>query len=229
MTSRDAAARLIDHTLLRPDVGETDIDALVEEALDLGVFAVCVEGRWVRRILDRGAQSLRVVTVCGFPTGEGGPRVKAPEAAWAVGEGADEIDMVADLDAIRAADWGRVEGDVAEVRAAMDAASAGRVLKVILETAAFDDRTIVEAALAAERGGADFVKTSTGMSPAGGASVGAVGALNGAVGGRLGIKASGGIRTAEGALALLDAGATRLGTSGTRQILSGWRVETPPP
>jgi len=219
---RGEAARLIDHTLLRRDADEAEIDALVEEGLDLGVFGVCVDGRWVRRILDRGRGSLRIVTVCGFPTGVGTPGAKAREAAWAVNEGADEVDMVADLDAVGAADWGRVEGDIAEVRSAMDGASTGRVLKVILETAAFDDRTIGEAALAAERAGADFVKTSTGMSPAGGATVGAVSVLDEAVGGRLGIKASGGIRTAEDAVVLLDAGATRLGTSGTRDILSGW-------
>jgi deoxyribose-phosphate aldolase len=137
-------------------------------------------------------------------------------------KGADEVDMVADLEALRLREWGYVERDVASVRESMERVEPGKVLKVILETAAFDDERIVGAALAAERGGADFVKTSTGFHPAGGASVEAVRLLAASVGGRLGVKASGGIRSASEALALVEAGATRLGTSRTRAILEEW-------
>jgi deoxyribose-phosphate aldolase len=135
--------------------------------------------------------------------------------------GADEVDMVIDIGAALAGDIAEVAADIATVRAAIPDA----VLKVIVESAALlslgDVQTLAAVCRAAEESGADFVKTSTGFHPAGGASVVAVEMMAGAVGGRLGVKASGGIRTAEHALAMLDAGATRLGLSGTRAVLDG--------
>ncbi|MCJ7827474.1 MAG: deoxyribose-phosphate aldolase [Demequinaceae bacterium] len=226
MISRTEAAGLVDHTLLRPDATRLEIEALVAEAAGLGAYAVCVEGRWVEDAVSvASGRGLKIVTVCGFPTGRAEPEAKAAEAAGAVSRGADEVDMVADLEAVRLGEWGRVEHGVAAVRAAIDEVEPGRTLKVILETAAFGDKAIEEAALAAERGGANFVKTSTGFHPAGGASVEAVRLLHEVVGGRLGIKASGGIRTAAEAVALLEAGATRIGTSRTRDILDGWGTQ----
>ncbi|MBN2177735.1 MAG: deoxyribose-phosphate aldolase [Demequinaceae bacterium] len=226
MITRTEAARLIDHTLLRPDATLPEIEACVGEAVDLGVYAVCVEGRWVEDVVEMAwGTGLKVVTVCGFPTGEAGMGVKAEEAAMAASLGADEVDMVADLEAIRLGEWERLEREVAMVRVAIDDVAPGGILKVILETAALDMTAVGNAARTVARGGADFVKTSTGFHKAGGATVETVRLLHKYVGGRLGVKASGGIRTADEAVALLRAGATRLGTSRTRDILEGWAAE----
>jgi deoxyribose-phosphate aldolase len=145
--------------------------------------------------------------------------VKAAEAARSVAEGAGEVDMVIDVGAATAGDFAAVEADIAAVRAAVPA---GKVLKVIIESAALSDDEIVGACRAAEAAGADFVKTSTGFHPTGGASVHAVEVMARTVGGRLGIKASGGIRTLDDAFAMIDAGATRLGLSGTAGVLAGF-------
>ena len=220
--SRSAVAALVDHTLLKPEATEADVAALVEEALQLGVFAVCVSPSMVpAAVRAAGAQpgALTIATVAGFPSGKHLPAVKAGEAALAVESGAHEVDMVIDVGAALSGDFAAVAADVATVRAAVPNA----VLKVIVESAALlslaDDRTLVAVCRAAEDSGADFVKTSTGFHPAGGASVPAVALMADTVGGRLGVKASGGIRTAEHAIAMLDAGATRLGLSGTRAVL----------
>jgi deoxyribose-phosphate aldolase len=147
--------------------------------------------------------------------------MKAREAALAVASGASEIDMVIDIGAAVAGDVVAVRSEIAAVRAAIPSA----VLKVIVESAALltlaGEETLADVCRAAEDSGADFVKTSTGFHPAGGASVAAVALMAETVGGRLGVKASGGIRTADDALAMLDAGATRLGLSGTRAVLDG--------
>lgn len=214
MTERAALARIVDHTLLAPEARPADVEALVAEARRLGVLAVCVSPS----LLPIEAPGLVVATVCGFPSGAHRSEVKAAEAARAVADGAAEVDMVADLGAVKAGAWDRVEADVAAVRAA---APRPTVLKVILETAALTDEEVVAGCRAAEAAGADFVKTSTGFHPAGGASVHAVALMAASVGGRLGVKASGGIRTAEAALALVRAGATRLGLSRTADVLAG--------
>jgi deoxyribose-phosphate aldolase len=135
-----------------------------------------------------------------------------------VDQGAQEIDMVIDIGAAVAGDFNAVLADVLTVR---EAVGDHTVLKVILETAALSDEAIVEACRAAERAGANFVKTSTGFHPAGGATVEAVQLMAQTVGGRIGVKASGGIRTAAAALDMIAAGATRLGLSGTRAVLDG--------
>ncbi|HON75473.1 MAG TPA: deoxyribose-phosphate aldolase, partial [Dermatophilaceae bacterium] len=131
--------------------------------------------------------------------------------------GVDEIDMVVNLAQVRVGDWAAVEADIRAVRVA----AAGVVLKVIIESAALTDSEIVRACQASELAGADFVKTSTGFHPAGGASEHAVRLMADTVGGRLGVKASGGIRTTADALAMVAAGATRLGCSASRAILDG--------
>jgi deoxyribose-phosphate aldolase len=160
-----------------------------------------------------------VAAVVGFPSGKHMPEIKAAEATLAVTFGATEVDMVIDIGAAIAGDIDAVRSEIAAVRAAVPTA----VLKVIVESAALltlsDEQTLVAVCHAAQDAGADFVKTSTGFHPAGGASPAAVTLMADTVGGRLGIKASGGIRTAEAALAMLDAGATRLGLSGTRAVL----------
>jgi deoxyribose-phosphate aldolase len=146
--------------------------------------------------------------------------VKAFEANLAVQHGADEIDMVIDVGRAKMHDWQAVETDIHMVKQAIGST----LLKVILETAALSDVEIIEACRCAERAGADFVKTSTGFHPTGGASLVAVLAMAATVGDRLGIKASGGIKTAAFACELIEAGATRLGLSGTRAVLDGAAV-----
>lgn len=224
MRSPAEVAALVDHTLLKPEATEADVVALVEEAVALGVFAVCVSPSMVsvaHRAAGAHPEGLAVAAVAGFPSGKHLAGVKAGEAAAAVGDGAAEIDMVIDVGAALTGDFAQVAADIATVRSAVP----GAVLKVIVESAALlrlgDEQTLVAACRAAEDSGADFVKTSTGFHPAGGASVTAVEIMVRTVGGRLGVKASGGIRTAEHALAMLDAGATRLGLSGTRAVLDG--------
>lgn len=162
--------------------------------------------------------SVKIATVCGFPSGAHTSEAKASEAAQAVASGAHEVDMVINLGAVKAGSWAYVEGDIAAVRGA---APSPIVLKVIIESAALTDEEIVSACQAAESAGADFVKTSTGFHPAGGASVHAVALMARTVGDRLGVKASGGVRTASDALAMVAAGATRLGLSGTAAVLAG--------
>ncbi len=212
--SRSAVARLIEHTLLKPEATRADVAALVTQAQSLGVLAVCVSPS----MLPLEAPGLIVATVCGFPSGAHTSTVKASEAALAVSAGGDEVDMVIDVGAARAGNWAAVGADVAAVRAAVPAP---RVLKVIVESALLDDEALVAACRVAQDAGADFVKTSTGFHPAGGATEHAVRVMAGAVDGRLGVKASGGIRTTEQALAMVQAGASRLGLSASAQILNG--------
>ncbi len=211
---RAALARLVDHTLLKPEATGDDVAALVAEGVELGVFSVCVSPS----MLPLDARGLAVATVCGFPSGKHHSDVKAAEAARAVADGADEVDMVIDIGAAPAGRFDAVEADIAAVRAAVPAP---RGHKVHIETAPHDAHQNIGVSEAAERAGADFVKTSTGFHPAGGASVHAVALMARTVGGRLGVKASGGIRTTTDALEMVRAGATRLGLSGTAGVLAG--------
>ena len=214
MTSRADAAALIDHTLLKPESTAADVAALVAEARDLGVLAVCVSPSRLP-LADTG--DLVVATVCGFPSGAHASEVKAAEAKRAVADGADEVDMVINLGLAKAGGFDGVEADI---RAVVEA-SGGALVKVIIESAALTDEEIVEACRRSEAAGADFVKTSTGFHPAGGASPHAVELMRKTVGDRLGVKASGGIRDAEAAEAMIAAGASRLGLSGSRAVLDG--------
>lgn len=219
-STRAELARLVDHTLLRPEASANDVRALCAEALELGVFSVCVSPTYValaRQELTGGGTEVAVACVVGFPSGAHSSEVKAFEAAQAAAAGAQELDMVIDLGEAAAGDWAGVEQDIAAVRAA----APGALLKVIIESAALQAESIRAACTAAELAGADFVKTSTGFHPAGGASVEAVRTMREAVGDRLGVKASGGIRSSEAALAMVEAGASRLGLSGTRAVLDG--------
>lgn len=206
---------MVDHTLLKPEATTADVAALIAEGRELGVYSVCVSPS----MLPVRAEGLHVAAVAGFPSGKHHSLVKGAEARLAVQQGAHEVDMVIDIGAAVAGDYNAVLADILTVREGIDDET---VLKVILETAALTDEAIVECCRAAERAGADFVKTSTGFHPAGGASVAAVRLMAETVGGRLGIKASGGIRDAETARAMIEAGATRLGLSGTRPVLDGF-------
>jgi deoxyribose-phosphate aldolase len=217
---RAAVAAMIDHTLLKPEATAADVERLCADAVDLGVLAVCVSPSLVT--VARAALAgtpVRVACVAGFPSGAHLPSIKATEAARAVDQGVDEVDMVIDLGAAKAGQWSEVEREVALVRSAVPAPA---LLKVIIESAALTPDEIEAACRAASGAGADFVKTSTGFHPAGGATVEAVARMRATVGPALGVKASGGIRTSADALAMIEAGATRIGASASAAILAGF-------
>jgi deoxyribose-phosphate aldolase len=216
--SRTELAKMIDHTLLAPEATDDDVARLAREAAELGAGAICVSPSRLPLAPGTLAPGIAIAAVAGFPSGAHPAAVKAADAAAAVAAGATEIDMVIDLGLAMAGRWPQV---TAEVKAVKAAAGPGTLVKVIIETAAIGTERIKGACHAAEAGGADYVKTSTGFHPAGGATVEAVQVMAAAVGGRLGIKAAGGIRTTETALAMIAAGATRLGASRTAAILDG--------
>ncbi|GAA1853224.1 deoxyribose-phosphate aldolase [Myceligenerans crystallogenes] len=222
---RAALAAVVDHTLLKPEATAADVTALVEEGAALGVFSVCVSPTFVAHAREVAAGRLEIATVCGFPSGKHASETKAAEAARSISDGADEVDMVIDVGAAKAGLFDDVRADIAAVRAAVPA---GRVLKVIIESGALTDEEIVAACEAAEAAGADFVKTSTGFHPTGGATLEAITLMARTVGGRLGIKASGGIRDWPKATAMIEAGATRLGLSATAAVLDAATPAAPP-
>jgi deoxyribose-phosphate aldolase len=212
---------MIDHTLLKPEATRTDVLSLCAEAVDLAVVAICVSPSMLplpsELLAHPAGGRVEVCTVIGFPSGAHRLRAKQAEAEVAVADGADELDLVIDLGLARSGRWSDVEAEIAAVRTV----AAGSVLKVIIESSALTDDEIVSACRAAEAAGADFVKTSTGFHPTGGATVHAVTLMRSTVGDRLGVKASGGIRTTEAALAMIEAGASRLGCSASAAILAG--------
>ena len=202
--------RLVDYTLLRPDATWAEVERLCDDAAAAEVGAVCVNGAWVRGCIERlRGTSVRVAGVVGFPLGAGSSAAKAAEAAIGASEGAAELDMVMPIGAAKAGQWEAVADDVAAVVTAAPRA----VVKVILETALLSRDEIALACDSARRGGAAFVKTSTGFHAAGGATTDAVAGMRQAVGPQFGVKASGGIRTADAAVAMLGAGANRIGAS----------------
>ncbi len=208
-------AKYFDHTLLKPDAREVDIRKLCEEAAYYGFASVCVNPDFVplaHTLLD--GSGVKTCTVIGFPLGANSSKVKAYEAAYAVSEGTDEVDMVINVSAAKDHRYVEVEKDIRMVREAVPNA----LLKVILETCLLNDEEIVECCLAAKRAKADFVKTSTGFST-GGATVHAVKLMREAVGPEMGVKASGGIHTKAEALAMIEAGANRIGASASVKIM----------
>ena len=214
---RSELAHMVDHTLLKPEATNDDVVAICAEAIELGAYSVCISPTFVELAKHAVGDQIKVATVCGFPSGKHQSSIKAMEATLAVQQGADEVDMVIDIGRALANDWSAIEADISAVRMMIPDA----LLKVILESAALTDEQIHQSSLCALRASADFVKTSTGFHPSGGADVRAIRVMQETVGGKLGIKASGGIRTADFALELVAAGATRLGLSGTRAVLDG--------
>lgn len=213
---------MIDHTLLRPDATIEEVEALAEAGAALGVASVCVTSAMVPFV----PAIVPVCTVIGFPAGAHSWQVKAFETALAVDEGADEIDMVVNLGAVAERNWTLVAHEIKEVRKAC----IGKTLKVIVESALWeaDDRLEKVCQIAVEQG-ADFLKTSTGMHAAGGASLDAVSRLAkvaAAADRVVGVKASGGIRDTATALAMIQAGATRIGASATAAIVEGAAATT---
>lgn len=209
-------ASCIDHTLLKPEAGEADIEQLCSEGIEHHFYSVCVDGSWAGYCVDAvKGYGPKVVSVAGFPLGAGTSRAKAAETAELVSIGVDEIDMVAPIGRVLDRDWDYVESDIAAV---VEAAN-GAPVKVILETALLSPALVVQASAIAMSAGASFVKTSTGFHPTGGATEEAVALMHAAVGDRLGVKAAGGIRDYETALRMIAAGATRIGTSSGVQII----------
>ena len=213
-----ALAGLIDHTLLRPEATRAQVEQLCDEALQAGFAAVCVNPAWAPVAAQRVRSSgVRVATVVGFPFGATSTVAKRAEAEAAILAGAQEVDMVMNVGAMRSGDPERVEYDIRGVVELCHAA--GVIVKVILENAYLTDAEKVAACEIAKRTGADFVKTATGFGPHG-ATEADVRLMRQAVGPAMGVKAAGGIRTLSDALRMLQAGATRLGASASVSILA---------
>lgn len=214
MTSRADVAKMIDHTLLKPEATSDQVKALIDEAAKLGTYSICISPSQLPVEVPEG---LHIATVVGFPSGAVKTEVKAAEAARAVADGAEEVDMVINIAFAKEHRFDALEAEIKTVRDAIP----GKILKVIIESAALTDEEIIAACKASESAGADFVKTSTGFHPAGGASAHAVKLMRETVGDRLGVKASGGIRDAAAAEEMIAAGASRLGLSSSAAVLDG--------
>jgi len=215
--AEEGVAALIDHTLLKPDATRDDIAKLCAEAAKFGFASVCVNPWNVAQAAEllRGA-SVKVCTVVGFPLGATLPQVKIYEAEQAIKLGAQEIDMVENVGALKS---GRDEVVEQDIRGVVEACHrSGAICKVILETTLLTNDEKIRASIAAKKAGADFVKTSTGFA-SGGATVEDVALMRAAVGAGMGIKASGGIRTLDDVKKMVSAGATRIGASASVKII----------
>lgn len=209
--------KYIDHTLLKADASQEQIETLIEEAKKYDFASVCVNPTWVSFAAQAlKATDVKVCTVIGFPLGANTPELKAFETSDAIQNGANEVDMVINIGALKSRNFDLVERDI---RAVVEAAE-GTLVKVIIETCLLTDDEKVKACQIAQKAGADFVKTSTGFST-GGATVADVALMRKTVGPDMGVKASGGARSYEDALAFIKAGATRIGASSGVAIMEG--------
>lgn len=211
-------AKLIDHTILKPEATKEQVKRLCEEAIEYGFCSVCVNSSYVYYCADLLKDSdVNVCTVVGFPLGAMSTAAKVGETLSAVADGADEIDMVIHVGMIKSGDWDYVRQDIAAV---VEAASHRALVKVILETCLLTDEEKVHACRICKEEEVDFVKTSTGFST-GGATVEDIALMRMTVGPDIGVKASGGIRSRETARKMAEAGATRIGTSSGIEIVKG--------
>ena len=209
-------APIIDHTVLRPDASRDDLMKLCREARENGFATVCVQPWWVPLCVDLlDGTPVRVCTVIGFPHGMNKPETKCFEARRAILDGATELDMVINVGALKSKDFAAVERDI---RAVAECAVPRATVKVILENAYLTDEEKAEGCALAKAAGAHYVKTSTGFGP-GGATVEDVALMRRVVGPDMGVKAAGGIRDAEIARRMVEAGATRIGASASVQIV----------
>jgi deoxyribose-phosphate aldolase len=214
--------KYIDHTLLKAEAKPADIDKLCNEAKQYHFFSVCVNSANVLRCAKNlQGTGVKVCSVVGFPLGAMCGRAKAYETGAAIEDGAREIDMVMNIGAMKAGEFKTVEEDMAAVR---KACSGGVLLKVIIETCLLTTEEIVKACEIAKNAGLDFVKTSTGFSTAG-ATPGHVALMRKTVGPVMGVKAAGGVRSFDDAVVMINAGATRLGTSGGVNIIKGQTIK----
>lgn len=214
----DGLASLIDHTLLKPDATRAEVEQLCREAAQFCFASVCVNPNWVAlcREMLRGT-GVKVCTVIGFPLGAHLPDIKAYEARRAVEQGAEEVDMVINIGALKSKDYALVEQDI---HCVVQAAGKHALVKVILETSLLTRDEKVMGCTLSKAAGAEYVKTSTGFS-GGGATVEDVQLMRETVGPEMGVKASGGVRTREDAEKMVAAGATRLGASAGVKIVRG--------
>lgn len=216
--TRRSLASYIDHTLLRPEATENEIDQLCQEAKQYQFAAVCINPFWVKRAAQRlQSTPIKVCTVVGFPLGATTAASKVAEARQVVEDGAEEVDMVLNIGALKS---GLRDEVYREIEGVVQAVKDRALVKVIIETALLSDAEKRLACQVIQEAGAHYVKTSTGFL-GGGATVHDVRLLKEAVGERLKVKASGGIRNYETALAMIEAGASRLGTSASLAILKG--------
>jgi len=215
-------AKLIDHTLLKPEATEEQVRKLCQEAREHQFMSVCVNPHWVPFCADllRGSD-VKVCTVIGFPLGANRSEIKAVEAEDAIDRGATEVDMVINIGALKSRQYDVVLNDI---KAVVDAASGKALVKVIIETCLLTDEEKVKACELAKEAGADFVKTSTGFST-GGATVADIALMCKTVGPEMGVKASGGVRDYESTMAMVRAGATRIGASAGIAIISGGKAK----
>jgi deoxyribose-phosphate aldolase len=217
--NRKELARYIDHTLLKPEATPEQVVRLCQEALDYHCASVCVNPVYVPVAADiLEGSDVEVCTVIGFPLGATSTAAKVCEAQLAIGQGATEIDMVIAVGLLKAGQVDRVREDIAALAAVCHAGKA--VLKVIIENALLTDAEKVTACQLAQAASADFVKTSTGFAKSG-AKLEDVALMRQTIGPEMGIKAAGGIRTYDDAIAMIEAGATRIGASSTITILEG--------
>ena len=208
--------KLFDHTILKADATTEQVKKICDEAKEYGFASVCVNQYYTKYVAKQLADTdVLVCTVVGFPLGQSDTRVKAYETKCAIEDGAQEIDMVLNVAALKDKKYDFVENDIKTLK---EVCGKDVVLKVILETCLLTDEEIVKASELSKAAGADFVKTSTGFSTAG-AKAKDVALMRKTVGEEMGVKASGGIHTAKGAQEMIDAGASRLGTSATLAII----------
>lgn len=208
-------AKTIDHTILKPNVTDADVIKVCAEAKEYGFFSVCVNPYFVPLVSSQlKGSDVKVTSVIGFPLGASTTFIKAAEAKKAVDDGANEIDMVINVSALKDGKFDFVKSDIAAV---VDAIKGKAILKVILETCLLTKDEIVKACVLSKEAGAQFVKTSTGFST-GGATTEDVALMKKTVGDALEVKASGGVRDYETAMAMINAGATRIGASASIEI-----------
>lgn len=211
-------AKMIDHTLLKADATKDQIGKICAEAKEYNFASVCVNPAWVKLSSDLlNGTEVKVCTVIGFPLGASTPETKAYETKNAIENGATEVDMVINIGALKGGDNELVERDI---RAVVDAAKGKALTKVIIETCLLTEEEKVRACELSVKAGADFVKTSTGFST-GGATAEDIALMRKTVGPEIGVKASGGVRSAEDAQKMIDAGATRIGASSGAAIVNG--------
>jgi deoxyribose-phosphate aldolase len=217
--TQEQIVSLIDHTLLKPEANKSDLESCISTAIAADVMAMCIRPMDVKYSAEAlKGTAVRLCTVIGFPHGTVTTHTKVQETIEAVANGAIEVDMVMNLGLFASKEYEAVQNDIAEVVKAAKSTNPEAEVKVILETCLWSEEEIVKACELTEAAGADYVKTSTGFA-ASGATPEVIALMRKTVGDRLGVKASGGVRTLDALIDMAEAGASRVGASGTRAIL----------